>query len=295
LHSANAEGVKERAQVLMAGVQVGTVSQVKLNEDGKGVTISLRIKQSHKIYKDALFKIEQAGFLGDHYISVHPTANAGGVFEEGGEADAKPPFDLYGAADAVLGFLADMHGAVGDVRSNLLNESTLTRLSSAISNANVISVEGVDTVRGLNSIIGSNKTPVTIVVSNLDVFSGRLNGIATEATNFIAGARDFLATNSTTVNRSLKNLESSTEKLDGLITEVRAGQGAVGELISDRELANSMSHIVTNVSLVTSNLSVTASNLNRLGLWGILWKHNPPRTNAPHAARPLTSPKNAVD
>jgi hypothetical protein len=37
--------------------------------------------------------------------------------------------------------------------------------------------------------------------------------------------------------------------------------------------------------------------LNRLGLWGILWQHKPPRTNAPasEAARPLSAPKNPFE
>jgi hypothetical protein len=44
------------------------------------------------------------------------------------------------------------------------------------------------------------------------------------------------------------------------------------------------------VLAIAGNLSVTTSNLNRLGLWGILWSHKPPKppdTNStPPAGRP---------
>ena len=39
----NVSGLKVRAAVLMSGVQVGTVADVKLAPDGRSVTITLRI------------------------------------------------------------------------------------------------------------------------------------------------------------------------------------------------------------------------------------------------------------
>src|SRR5258706_14532765 len=65
LHSSNVGGLKERAAVLLAGVQVGSVSDIKLAGDGKSVTIFLKIYKEFKIYADARFVIEQYGFLGD--------------------------------------------------------------------------------------------------------------------------------------------------------------------------------------------------------------------------------------
>ena len=43
LHASNVGGLKERAGVLLAGVQVGTVSTIQLADDGKSVTILLKI------------------------------------------------------------------------------------------------------------------------------------------------------------------------------------------------------------------------------------------------------------
>ena len=77
LHAGNVGGLKPRAQVLMSGVQVGTVSDMQLAPDGKSVTITLRIYQQYQIYKDARFVIEQSGFLGDQYVAILPTRNEG--------------------------------------------------------------------------------------------------------------------------------------------------------------------------------------------------------------------------
>src|SRR5437870_13032544 len=58
LRAANVSGLKTKCQVLMAGVQIGTVSDVKLSPQGTNVTITLRLFRQCKIHKDARFAIE---------------------------------------------------------------------------------------------------------------------------------------------------------------------------------------------------------------------------------------------
>src|ERR1700743_323076 len=63
LNAVNVGGLKPRAQVLLAGVQVGVVQDIQLAPDGKSVTILLQVYKDFPIYSDARFVIEQAGFL----------------------------------------------------------------------------------------------------------------------------------------------------------------------------------------------------------------------------------------
>src|ERR1700744_4053305 len=77
LNAVNVGGLKSRAQVLLAGVQVGVVKDIPLASDDKSVTIYLQIYKEYPIYSDARFVIEQAGFLGDQFVSVIPTENQG--------------------------------------------------------------------------------------------------------------------------------------------------------------------------------------------------------------------------
>ena len=77
LNAVNVGGLKQRASVLLSGVQVGAVAGIQLAPDGKSVTILLKIYNDCKIYPDARFVIEQSGFLGDQFVAVVPTANQG--------------------------------------------------------------------------------------------------------------------------------------------------------------------------------------------------------------------------
>ena len=123
LHADNVGGLKPRAGVLLAGVQVGSVSDIKLAEDGKSVTIFLRIYKNYKIYHDARFVIEQSGFLGDQYVSIIPTANQLPLLQNGADVPCEPPFNLQEVARSTSGFIQRINetakkldAAVSDIR-----------------------------------------------------------------------------------------------------------------------------------------------------------------------------------
>src|SRR4051812_12195355 len=64
LKSGNVGGLRTKASVLMSGVQVGTVSLIKLAPEGTNVSIFLKVYKEYTLRDDALFVIEQSGFLG---------------------------------------------------------------------------------------------------------------------------------------------------------------------------------------------------------------------------------------
>src|SRR5208282_4323570 len=105
LHASNVGGLKQRAGVLLAGVQVGTVSDIRLADDGRTVTILLRIYNQDKIYHDVRFVIEQSGFLGDQYVSVIPTTNSLPFLSDGADVVCQEPFNLQEVARSTSGFI----------------------------------------------------------------------------------------------------------------------------------------------------------------------------------------------
>ncbi len=282
LRAANVGALKEKATVLMAGVQVGSVSDIQLGPQGTNVVITLSIFKKYQIYKDARFVLEQSGFLGDQYVAIIPTKNEGPLFNDAETAEAEAPFNLQEVARSASGFIQRLdetakrlNEAIADVRLHVLNEKTLTNLAVAIGNLRTFSEQATVTVDDLRGLISSNRPALETSGSNLVTFSLQINAFA-DRLNAV------LDTNAPTLNLAVKNIESSTELVKNLLEDVQAGKGLAGSLIKNEEWAN-------NVSQISSNLSITTSNLNRLGLWGILWQHKPPRTSAP--ARPLPAPK----
>jgi phospholipid/cholesterol/gamma-HCH transport system substrate-binding protein len=274
LQAENVGGLKPKASVLMSGVQVGTVSDIQLAQDGKSVTITLLLFKRYQIHKDATFIIDQAGFLGDQYIAIRPTQNAEGPFQDQDHAKAEPPFNLQEFTRSATGFILridetvkKLDEALANVTRLALNPETLTNLALAVVNLRSFSDRALVVADNLNGMLTSNSPAVMQAASNIVVFSKQLN-------TFADGLQDVLITNREPIHTAVSNIEASTETLNVLLKDVQAGKGLAGELLKSQSLA-------TNVSVIAQNLSITTSNLNRFGLWRVLWQHKASRSREP--------------
>ena len=275
LHAPNVGGLKVRASVLLAGVIVGAVSDIQLQPDGKSVIILLKIYNNVKIYGDAHFMIEQAGFLGDQFVAILPTDNNAPPLTDGSEKECDAPFDLQQVARSVTGFIARVDDTVKKIESTVvqlqttvLNQQTMTNLAVTVVNLRTASQQVADAVGSINALVATNGAQVNVAVSNVVYFSQRLTDVADDAQGIIA-------TNGMVISDAVSNLDNTTETLKQIADEMHAGRGLAGAILADQQLA-------TNVQVTVNNLAIASSNLNQLGLWHILWRHDTatPGTNS---------------
>jgi phospholipid/cholesterol/gamma-HCH transport system substrate-binding protein len=285
LDSPHVSGLKNRADVKMAGVKVGSVSDIALDADGKSVAIRLTIYSKFRIFKDARFVIEQAGFLGDQYIGIYPTENQGGAFQDGDKAEAEAPFNLQEVAKSATGLVErvedtarSLNAMMDEMRKHLLNAENMTNVSVTVSNLRAVSERAVGTVESLNSLLRANGPAISASTSNLMAFSVSMRGVSDSLTGL-------MATNEGRINSAISNVEASSASLRGLMSDVEQGKGLAGSLIKNEELSDS-------VSRIANNLSITSSNLNRLGLWGIMWSRKEAMPQAGRVEK-LPAPKDA--
>ncbi|MCX8108059.1 MAG: MlaD family protein, partial [Verrucomicrobiae bacterium] len=259
LRTGNVGGIKRGAAVLMAGVPVGSVGRVDLTPDGKAVIIHLKILKQYLIRSDASFVIEQAGFLGDQYVSIVPTKNEGSFLKDGDIVVGIEPFNLQEAARAATGFLkrADetiqqLNGVVERLDRILLTEVNLTNVSAALANFREVSARVNETAIKVDALIESNKPSITTGMSNLVAFSETLQKLA-------ADLREAVATNRDQASTAISNLNAASMTVNRLLNDMESGRGLAGTILRDDLLA-------AQWKLTISNLSVLSSNLNRFGL-----------------------------
>jgi ABC-type transporter Mla subunit MlaD len=283
LQASNVGGLKPKAAVLMSGVQVGTVADIRLASDGKSVTITLQLYKQYDIHNDARFIIDQSGFLGDQFVAIQPMENQGALFRDQDHARADPPFNLQEFTRTATGFIMridetvkKLDEALANVTRLALTPEVLTNLAAAVGNVRNFSDRALVVANNINGLLVTNGPAVATSASNLVVFSQRLN-------QFADGLNDVLATNRQPLHVAVDNMAASTETLKTLLTDVQAGKGPAGALLRDEAVA-------TNIYEIAQNLSITSSNLNRLGLWGILWQHKETKPKEP-PPRQLKTPK----
>lgn len=255
LQAETVSNLKRGSLVLMAGVPIGSVTDIDLESGGKGVVIHVRIQQRYKIHADAEFRIEQLGFLGDQYIGVHPQANAAPMLTPASEVPLGQPFDLQETArsatalvDEVKVIVKSLNDLAVRVDQKVLSDRNLTNINVMLNNLRVASDKVITMVDGVNTLVATNSTPIFKSVSNLVHFSDQLDIVATELAQLVA-------TNRIEFTKAINSLDNTAEVLERLAYSVEEGRGLAGALLKDDQLKNQISGLVADLQVAASNVS----------------------------------------
>lgn len=265
-------GVIPGSFVLMAGVRIGSIEEIRLDDTTGQVTMVARLLRKYHLRKDAQFLIRQSGFLGDQYIGVFQGKDKkSGVLSDGDQVICEEPFDLGEVARSTGGLVkrvdtmvGQLSNAVARVDTTLLASDTLTNLAVTIANFRGVSERTLTTLQKIEALVDTNSPTINTAVTNLNTFSLELNELAKDL-------RGTIATNREQLTASIRNIEHATEKLDATIGDINEGKGLAGKLIKNEQLA-------TDMSLIMSNLQVLSSNINNKGLWGVIRKPKVPKS-----------------
>ena len=88
----NVAGLKDKGEVTMAGVTVGRVQNIQLN-DGQAL-LTLSIHKDVRLEEDVIASIKTMGIIGDKYVSISPGASEEYIKPGGAIKDTQPPLDL---------------------------------------------------------------------------------------------------------------------------------------------------------------------------------------------------------
>jgi len=267
LEARNAGGIIPGAGVLMAGVPIGSVKEIRLAQDGSKVTMVASIYSRFKVSKHAVFGIETVGFLGDRFVSVSPGPLPDGEEHPGFRKDGdivrvREAFDISAVALSAAGLMDRLSGTVGQLSNavqrldqTLLAEASLKDLTHTVSNLRAVSDRAVTAMGTINRFLDTNTASLSLSVTNLAMFTEKLNHLTAEL-------QDTLATNKLELSAAMQNIGRATGRADRILEEVEQGKGLAGAILKNDEMA-------VYTSLLVSNFMVFGSNLNERGIWGV--------------------------
>lgn len=228
----SAAGLAQNSQVRVAGVRVGEVEKVKL-ENGKA-KVTFRIPPEVILYKDAKAYLKSEGFLGEKYVEItpgtptQPKVESGGLIEQG-----SPAMDV---------------------------EQFLTKVSDAGEDIK----EMIKPVGDLIKTIDPKK--VERIVSNMDNFSGQLGSLANDSKETIQKAKGAFSSledigekvkrgegtlgklitdeaiyqdakkTIETAKEAVEKVKGTADTLKNVSEKIDRGEGTLGKLIQDESL-----------------------------------------------------------
>ncbi len=269
----SAGGVKEGAEVHLAGIAVGNVHKIQLSpftDPSRAVEIDMRLTRHYQdqIRSDSIATIETAGLLGESYIDITRGGSGQAIIPDGGQVTGQQPPDIkrivQNANDVVSNLrvlsttLNDITNQIqtgnGTIHQFLYDKGLYNRLNDTTAKLDAL-VTGVQNGEGTLGKLVADQTVYNQAVATLN----RLNQIMDDVQHGNGTVAKFIS-DPTVYN----NLQQLTTQANALIDKLNSSQGTLGKLANDPELYNRMNDAMARVNTVADRIDKGEGTLGKL-------------------------------
>jgi phospholipid/cholesterol/gamma-HCH transport system substrate-binding protein len=236
--------LKPGDEVKMAGVPVGSVEDVALDETNSKVMITLRLNPDAPVKTDSKATIKFAGLMGQNYVAIDFGTPAAQRLEPGQTIETVEQPDLsalMAKLDAAASGVQNLTKSfTGDKIDNLLGPFTdfmkqnNVRLGAIIANVQMVSAQ-----------IASGKGTVGKLIND-DALYNSAYATVTNLQDVATGVKQAVA------------------KAQGIIDQVNAGQGTVGKLVKDETLYRETTASMTNLKEILQKINQGQGSVGKL-------------------------------
>ena len=225
-------GLNKKSDVQIAGVRVGWVEDIELVNNGQQVRASVKILKEYKLYADSYGLIRQDGLLGTKYLEIIPgdpllsSVKPGGILMK----PSKEPV----AVDAILTEFQDiarnLHEITNSFKAVLGGDAGTQRLERAVEGFTQATETFTKVTHSMDDMIDRNQYAIDDTLADLRTFSRDLKD------EFPHLSRDIRSG----IDRVSSQLEKAAEPISCVVDKINRGQGALGKLINDEDVARNV-------------------------------------------------------
>lgn len=243
------EGLKTGAPVRLSGYDIGSVDDISLAPDTTGkVIVEMRIEQSVRnfVRLNSVATIATEGLVGKKVVSISPGTTQYEIVQDGGIIESIDPVN-------VQQIIAESQGVIANLRVMTKDFSEITTKVN----------QGQGTVGKIFNDEELYYAAVDLTKSadeSLDNMTARLKDIT-----------DYIVELGKGINETMHNVDTTIVNVKELTTRINRGQGALGALIADESVYDSVKTVINNLvetsQFASSGAAKFAENMEAL-------KHN---------------------
>jgi phospholipid/cholesterol/gamma-HCH transport system substrate-binding protein len=221
----NVAGLDEEAPVMVAGVPIGRVEHLQLED--RVARVVLRIEDpSVRIPADSIAAIRSRGLLGEKVVEIIPGRSS--VLLEGGGVltRAEEAADIDQLVNRLVGISNDIQEVSTTFRNVLGTAEGEESLREIVGNVRELTGD-------LRTVVAENEARIDRLVANLESFSDDLALLTSEN-------RDSILELVTNFRNASRRLGEAVDSLQQVAAKVEDGEGTLGKLLTDDKLYTEM-------------------------------------------------------
>jgi phospholipid/cholesterol/gamma-HCH transport system substrate-binding protein len=244
------QNLKPGQPVLLAGVNVGGVRDVKLRDDGY-LDVILRVNDDVKVPKNSTASVKPIGIFGDAAVALTPKGPSAVSYSAG---DTVP----IGASDTDIQAIMNRVDSIGStvqlmtkaLNAELVASGGIKDIRKSLANAAELSASATRLSIQLNQIAAEQNKNLTATMASFKRAASAVDSASIDST-----MKNF-RTSSASLTRIASSLDSTTKKVNSLVGGIERGEGTVGKFMKDTLLYRDLRGLVTQADSVLADLKL---------------------------------------
>lgn len=272
------QGIREGAEVRVAGVKVGVIKSVSLNPINNSALLLVRIdKADLRLYDNYIYSIGIGGLVGERYIEITPMQGKGKPVFANGTVNGTVSGDINAlidnaslivtklatTADSLQSLLGDEH-----IHANIIQASADIQQTTALSTAMMLQ---------LNQMISRNASVVDLMVADMRATAGDIRRMSDSLAAETSGSKIFANLDEASNNAVLitRHLATISQTMDSVVSDPQLAIGLRASLASLQQSSallqetltqvknssNTLPPIMENMKSVSESMQVVGTNL----------------------------------
>lgn len=251
-------GLNEKSTVRLAGVPIGKVRKIRLDDKGRAV-VDLDVNEDVDLRRGASASIANLGLLGEKYVELIPGPVGGPPLPENSIIQGNAPVSF----DEITKLARDIELDIKDISKNL-NRSLggpegEERLKTIVENVRIITDD-------LRIMIAANRGNVDSTVANFREFSGMMTQLVDRIDRLVASNEGNVTSGIANIREISQKLETTADNLNQITTKIREGQGTVGKLVESEETHKNLNDALVAVKEGVGGLNKALGAAGRVKL-----------------------------
>ena len=226
----DASGLVEKSGVRMAGIQIGIIKKIRL-ENGQA-KIEMSLEGDAPVTKSARIEIRPNGILGDKHVEIVA-------------GDPRDPPLRSGEQFLVVDDRASMDRLINEVAKITKNLTVVAENIKSATEGDIDKplgriVKNVETItNNLADFTSGQKDNIAAIIENLRDTTDSINELVNE---------DGDESLKSTLKRSLAHIDNAMKNIDDVTTKINSGKGTIGKLINDERTVEELNTAISGVN-----------------------------------------------
>jgi phospholipid/cholesterol/gamma-HCH transport system substrate-binding protein len=241
---ANVQDLKVGDRVKMAGVEIGHIDRISLDEQQNKVKVTLKLRKEVVVRSDSVASVRFTGLMGQSYISVDFGSPGGTALTEDQYVSTKETPDM-----------AAVMAKIDSVASGVEN---LTKTFTG---------DKIDNLLGpFTDFLKANREPLTATIANIKVVTEQIKEGKGTVGRLIMEDTLYNTALATVSNLDLTATEIKATVADAhkVVDQINAGQGTIGKLVKDEALYKETTASMTNLKEILQKVNNGTGTVGKL-------------------------------